>query len=649
MLVSGGPPRSSLSNSARGVKAQDLRQLLAEWDGKPYRAYRRLEGSYELCPGLRLDIVRVQPDPFAPPSHLRIVAGPPFCELPPAWNEDRMAALGASDTLLRTFCERLDREGDIGLSIQGPGAEMRERTALQFFPDPRGIACILRLFAELPQTRGRRMAGRAAAELLLERLPAHIRSLLVAPDRADARIADAIRSVRLHHEIQDRLHSLGLVAFLAEGSVLPRRSGRDTRPLAVPPALPLEVPESLGREIRLASGESVRGLAIPEGLTVVVGGGFHGKTTLLEAIMRGVHPHPPGDGREGVVTDPTVVLIESEEGRSVARMDLGAFLDRAALPETVSADAFSTGNASGSTSEAAAVMEALEAGSRVLLFDEDTSAANFLVRDPRMRALVSDREEPIRPLLERVPALRRRGISLILAQGSSGAFFGQADTVVQMLGYRPVDVTARAHEVAGRIGDLGAGDGEGRSGTETERGSQVREGAIPTHLDVLDPAFPGSAPDHDSVSGLGPRWVDPQTWRTLQGVRSIRTRGPSSLELGRVGRPETSDALAQGVFHAETHVQMRSIPTVLEAGEVHAIASLIRTLARGYHVGSRSETPEALVASLRFRLSEEGLLAFEDELWDATVPRASEVWFALARWPGLGTRTEPPAGGGPGM
>lgn len=173
-----------------------------------------------------------------------------------------------------------------------------------------------------------------------------------------------------------------------------------------------------------------------------MGGGYHGKSTLLSALERGVYNHIAGDGREYVITDPTAVKLRSEDGRLIREVDISLFIND--LPNKKDTHRFSTPDASGSTSQAAGIVESMEAGSQVFLLDEDTSATNFMVRDSFMQSVIHREKEPITPFLERARDLYEKcGISTVLVAGSSGAFFHIADTVIQMDAYRPVDITEK--------------------------------------------------------------------------------------------------------------------------------------------------------------------------------------------------------------
>jgi predicted ABC-class ATPase len=412
-----------------------LDRLCDRIDGRSYGAYKALKGTWELG-SHTLHVDHVQGDPFAAPSRVRLLT-PTRVPRGDLADPDRREA--AEDWLLRRFARHLSptrrgsgRSGDI--RVYQPGPEILERSALRLHRD--GTAEV-RIRIGLP-ARGRRVLGRQARALLVDDLAAAARGLAV-----DEGLDAQVHSVVVQRHLRRQLAARGLVAFLADGSILPRASGVDPAPL--PGAVPLTAPDGLAITLDSPDGP-VRGLGIPEGVTVLVGGGFHGKSTVLQALARGHLDHVPGDGRERVVTRPDAVKIRAEDGRRVADVDISAFLGE--LPGGRRTDPFRTEDASGSTSQAAAIMEALEVGARVLLLDEDTSATNLLVRDARMRALIPAEREPIIPLVERVRQLHaERGISTVMVVGGVGDYLAAADTVILMDRWRARDATARAREL----------------------------------------------------------------------------------------------------------------------------------------------------------------------------------------------------------
>jgi predicted ABC-class ATPase len=417
-----------------------LESLLRRIDGRPYPAFRDLKGRWRLGE-VEIAVDHVQGDPFAAPSRLRVFA-PTGIDAATCGDADRRVA--AEDWLLRRFGHRLQGErrgsGRSGeLRVYRPGPEILPRSAVRLHAD--GTAEV-RLQAGLP-ARGRRILGDQAAALLLEDLPAA--ALRLRPGRHAAHLDAHIASVCCQRAMRRQLRDRGLVAFVADGAVLPRASGVHREPLA--DAVPFRTPPALRVSLDTPSGP-IEGMGVPTGITLIVGGGFHGKSTLLQALQWGHLDHLPGDGRERVVCDPDAVKVKAEEGRRVERVDISAFLRE--LPGGRATAPFSTEDASGSTSQAAAIAEAIESGARVLLLDEDSSATNLLVRDARMRRLIAPDKEPITPLVERVRQLHaERGVSLVMVVGGVGDYLAVADTVIAMEDWCPRLVTAEALALAG--------------------------------------------------------------------------------------------------------------------------------------------------------------------------------------------------------
>ena len=419
--------------------------LLDRIDGRSYPSYRDIKGRWQI-EDITLIIDHVQGDPFAAPSRVRIQVP---TELPATLCQDRDQRDAAEDWLLRAFLDGLHStsrgSGKSGqIRVYRPGPEVTERSALRL---SRGGIAEVRFTVGLP-ARGRRVLGRQAAALLLQDVPNAATSL-----RGTLGLAEHIQSVQTQRALRRQLEQRGLIAFVANNSLLPRASGIDQRVLAG--AIPFQSPTSLEVELESPQGP-VRGLGIPRGITLIVGGGFHGKSTLLHAIQRGHLDHIPGDGRNKVVTKPSAVKVRAEDGRRVTDVDISPFLRD--LPGGKSTSPFRTDDASGSTSQAAAIIEAVEAGASILLIDEDTSATNLLVRDERMRALIPRDKEPITPFVERVRALYSEwGVSTVMVVGGVGDYLAVADTVIAMDNYQPKDVTERAKSLAGPAPECGLG------------------------------------------------------------------------------------------------------------------------------------------------------------------------------------------------
>jgi predicted ABC-class ATPase len=250
--------------------------------------------------------------------------------------------------------------------------------------------------------------------------------------------------------LRSQLDAMGLVAFIGDHAILPRESGTSDKPMSAKSAIPFSAPESLKREIDLPRAGKIQGMGIPRGITLITGGGYHGKSTLLNALEVGIYDHVPGDGREICVANPRTVKVRAYSGRSVVKTDISPFIKN--LPLGKDTTAFCTANASGSTSQAANIIEAIEVGAEVLLMDEDTCATNFMIRDAKMQQLVDKKDEPITTFIDKVKQLyQEKNISTILVLGGVGDYFDVCDQVVQMVNYRPSDMTARAHEIATRF------------------------------------------------------------------------------------------------------------------------------------------------------------------------------------------------------
>lgn len=444
-----------LPGSAQVRPIQQLRAYLERIDGRGYGAYQAIAGSYAFEHGV-LAIDHVQADPFAAPSTVRLRVPMEQAALPPDLWRTRTRRIALEDWLARQVQAAIRRvahyrhgSGKSGLiSIDAGGQTVLERTAVRIT----AAWVEARLEVGLP-AQGRTVLGRQAAMLMCAALPMIARQSLLWPNLDAAAGQAFVVCVENQEYLRAQLDALGLVAFVGEGAILPRASGVSDQPLPRPQAVPFRAPAALRVTLDLPQpmpGQHearISGMGIPRGVTLIVGGGYHGKSTLLRALERAVYAHIPGDGRELVVTNAHAVKVRAEDGRRIARVDLSPFI--ATLPFGQPTDDMSTDNASGSTSQAAAIIEALEAGAQVLLIDEDTSATNFMVRDARMQALVPKEHEPITPLLDRVRELFERfGVSTILVMGGSGDYFDVADTVIMLRDYQPMEVTAQARAIA---------------------------------------------------------------------------------------------------------------------------------------------------------------------------------------------------------
>ena len=583
----GGPPRRDEGpRDSRPRSGEELGAALSRLDRAPYPAYKELRGTWDLGV-VTLYIDHVQGDPFAAPSRVRLRV--PRVAIDPALDGDsRARRVALADFLARRGERAVARQGRRGqgsgksgqVRIDAPGQEVLERSACRVADD----WAELRLTAGLPAA-GRTILGREARDLLLEQLPAIAWEALRLDERETSAARDHLDTVEDARALRAQLRERGLVAFVADGAILPRASGVSQRPLDG--AVPFAAPPELRVTLTAPHAGPIAGLGVPEGLTTIVGGGFHGKSTLLSAIARGPYDHAPGDGRERVVARADAVVIRAEDGRRVAAVDISPFIGT--LPSGDATARFSTDNASGSTSQAANIVEAIETGARVLVMDEDTCATNFLIRDARMRALVPAEREPITPFVDRVRALHRDlGVSTILVLGGSGDYLGVADTVIWMDAYRPREVTARAHAIA--------------AASETPREATDAAPLV---------APPARVPDPASINA------------ERRGRDRVRARGTEEIAFG------------------QEEIDLRAVEQIVDPSQTRAIGGLLaHAVARGYLDGRRS-IAEGL-AALDAELNQSGLdLLAErpgEHPGELARPRMLEVAAALNRLRTLSVR-----------
>ena len=423
--------------------SSELQNQLRSIDHKSYPAYKALRGSYQFD-GYQLNIDHVQGDPFAAPSHVSVFVPASVAAFPEYAVKNELTRHALSDFLARQFAKQVNQytfkakgSGKSGLiSVTQCGQEVLYRTACEV--TNKGITA---RFAVGFPANGRTINARELEKILFEYLPVCVTQAFSYKNLNAKAVQAAIELAEDQDYIRKQLDTMGLVAFVADHAVLPRESGISSKPMKN--SVEFESPESLRVSMELPHKGTITGMGIPKGITLIVGGGYHGQSTLLTALELGVYNHIAGDGREYVITDESALKMRSEDGRFIKDVDISMFIND--LPNKKDTRCFSTEDASGSTSQAAGIIEGMEAGSRVFLLDEDTSATNFMVRDAFMQRVVSPDKEPITPFLSRARALyEQAGISTILVAGSSGAFFHIADTVIQMDNYRPVDITEKA-------------------------------------------------------------------------------------------------------------------------------------------------------------------------------------------------------------
>lgn len=555
-----------------------LASTLDRIDRKGYGAYKDLSGSHSFD-DFTLFIDRVQRDPFAPPSLVRIRTK--ANRFDPSLFENPVRRFAFEDFLTRRVegAVRKVVRGNRGsggsgrIEIQSPSQIVAPRTSMV----ASGEYIEARMAVGLP-ARGRSVDAKAAKDMLLEELPEVVKSSLF-PDDADA--LSHVETVEDAEALRESLPSLGLVAFVADGARLPRESGASDEPLREG-SIPFESPAELRVSVELPNRGEVSGMGIPEGVSLIAGGGFHGKSTLLDALSVGVYDHVPGDGREFVVSRSDSVKIRAEDGRSVAGVDISAMIGD--LPGGKDTGRFSTPNASGSTSQAANISEALEIGTSLLLVDEDTSATNFMVRDERMRELV--RKEPISPFIELVKPLHRElGVSTIIVVGGVGDYLDVADRVILMEDYVPSEATSRAAE--------------------------ARE--------KFPPRAPARSDGGAKVEAPSPRTIRASAINLRRGKKeTARGRGTHAVELGR------------------ERVELSHLEQLAEPGQTEAIARVIGRFATGKKDRSLREAVEESLGNIEVD-GLDSLGGFRGHPGEMSLPRSHEIAAAINRMRSLRT------------
>ena len=573
-----GRSRRVYDDEPRDGLLADLVGHLHALDGRSYAAYKAIVGRYRAPAGWFLHIDRVQSDPYAPPTRIHVDVPTDLHGLELLDEADLLAdadrRLAVGDFLTREL-----HAGFRGtaLSIASPGQEILQRSSVIVRPDEKkeGTGWTLEIRARLAlPAQGRSIQGHEASRIVGRDLVRELEEAMDLTGERGDRLVRHVATLEDHRALTAEVARNGWVAFLADGSVLPRRSGVSDEPLDG--GVPLQAPDSMAATVELPHAGTVRGTVVEAGVNVIVGGGYHGKSTLLSAIERGVYPHVPGDGRERVATVPDAVKVRAADGRAVTGVDLTPFISH--LPAGRDTSSFTTRNASGSTSQAASIIEAVEAGATTLLLDEDTSATNLLIRDSRMRELVAAEREPITPLVDRITALfRRRGVSTVMVMGGSGDYLDVADRVLLMDAYHLRDVTEQARRV---VAD------QPRPLTGLEDFAEPRQR-------VPEPAPP----------------------RTRRGPVRTRAQGTSTLVLDR------------------EDIDISDVGGVTDPGQAEAIAYALRALLEQRFDGA-SPLRECL-DDLEALLDDEGLDALTDERVRPAFlvrPRIVDVAAAVSRY-----------------
>ena len=556
-----------------------LKQEILSLDGKGYKAYKFFEGkSFDYGP-FTIRFEHVQGDSFAQPTRLSISVALDEAGFPLSLFNNSTRALALEDHLLRRVSHlitvskiRVKGSGKSGkVQVQVPGQKILKRSGMLV----KGSRLQLIMFVGLP-AQGRTVLGKECLKLFSEVLPPIWHKSLIASSINEEKLNRAVETLEDYQFLQSELKKNNWVAFVANGSNLPRSSGAKDTPLLGERTI-FEAPKGLKKTVELPHAGRTEGMAMPRGTTLIVGGGFHGKSTLLRAIQDAVYPHLAGDGRERIATLPNAAKIRAEDGRAVSEVNLSAFMD--SLPGIHSTEKFSTQSASGSTSQAVNILEALEVGSKLLLMDEDTCATNFMIRDERMQMLVAKAKEPITPFLDRIQEINEiHGVSVILVMGGSGDYFDPADNVITMENFKPRVVTEEAKRLV-----------------KNNPGQRKKETTFP---------FPPICERRWDISRL----------KFSKGKREarIRTTGLDTLTLG------------------EMEIDVRYIEQIAEEGQLSLCGWILRQLQFTLNESDISFAEGLQKIFLEIKKNEfDGLLPYNDGL--QTIPRLQDVMGVINR------------------
>ena len=563
--------------------SNQLQDMLHSINRKSYPAYKSLKGAYQFKKYV-LSIDHVQGDPFASPSHISVKIFHREAGFPAEYYKDKLTRITLADYLTRQFEQQVNRytfrakgSGKSGLiSVTRCGQEVLERTACEI--TEQGIT--VRFFVGFP-ANGRTINAGELEKIFFEFLPVCVEKAFVYRNLSGKDLENTIFLAEDQAYIREELKKRSLVAFVNDGAILPRESGISSKPMKG--SVTFSSPESLRVTMALPHKGKITGMGIPKGITLIVGGGYHGKSTLLNALELGVYNHIQGDGREYVITDSTAQKLRSEDGRFVKDVDISLFIND--LPNKKDTTCFSTEDASGSTSQAAGIVEGIEAGSKVFLLDEDTSATNFMVRDAFMQHVISREKEPITPFLERARDLyEKEEISTILVAGSSGAFFHVADTIIQMDAYRPKDVKAKVQE--------------------------------------LLPEYPSV----DFKCNTEP-FVLPSEKRMFEMERKAKRHGRGDRE----ERIKTKVMGTDGFSIEHNMVDLRYVEQLIDSEQMAALAAILKYIVKK---GAVSMEMQVLVAEICSLLEKKGMTDFVDGALSCgyAYPRKEEIFMMLDRF-----------------
>lgn len=569
-----------------------LQSLLTSIANQPFQNIQKLRGNYQF-PEFELSFIKMQGSPGANPASIASVKiACQDTKIPEKFYPTAESTLAVGDFLIRRFRDGISRFAQQNRGKDGSGSfntialsqKMLTRDSVLF----NGEAIYLYFMISLPaKGPGGGIFDAEQAQIMLNQELLTIVKATFFYQRYDQQtrflFAQSVEIQKNRTQIYQFMRQNDLIVFIANGASLPRHSGVDDRPAHGELVNTFQSPASLQIHIPL-DGRSITGMGIKQGITCITGGGYHGKSTLMQAILAGVYAHIPGDGREYVVTREDAFFIRAEEGRSIRDVDISFFI--ADLPNGLKTVSFSTDNASGSTSQAANIVEALESGSRLLLFDEDTCATNFLVRDELIKKILDEEQEPIKPLYARVRSLwKKNKVSMIFVVGGLGYFLQKADTCLLMAHYRCEDITVKVRDRLGPIAD--------------------------EDLPMAD----FSAYRRLAIDNFDPAYVNQRLNKTLsKRIKELRN-SPRQLEYG------------MDLLNLETVVQLAEAPQLLAIG--YCLLALRTKLGQP---GAKLKTIRFWIDELEDEINSYGLAVLQPEYpGTISLPRKYELAAAINR------------------
>ena len=570
----------------------ELETLLMSINRKSYPAYKELKGNY-IFPDFQLNIEHVQGDPFASPSRVSVYLKKVQADFPEAYYESKHKRIALQDYLIRKFANAVNQyafqakgSGKSGLiRVSRCGQEVLERSAL-------GITngeLLVRFEVGFP-ANGRTINALELKKIFFEYLPSIVRKTLYYKNCKKDELKAVIELAEDQQFIREELKKRDLVAFVANDSILPRESGVSKRPMRK--CIRFQSPETMEVEMDLPNHGMIRGMGISKGITLIVGGGYHGKSTLLKAIEEGIYNHIAGDGREYVITCDDAVKVRAEDGRAVTHVNISPFIND--LPNKKDTRDFSTEDASGSTSQAANVVEAVQAGSKLLLIDEDTCATNFMVRDQLMQKIVSGDKEPITPFTQQAREMYEKlGVSVVMVAGSSGAYFYIADNIIQMDNYQAVDITKQVRNVINK-----------ESLSVDEKNKEDRKNRI----SVMELVKPSALP----------RMLKTEAIEKKHGQIKIKQYGNSGFSIGK------------------TDVDLKYVEQLTDIEQITTLGHCLKMLVTDME--KKPQNLDELVDNLWKKIQSEGFTVLFEEKYlpaDLAQVRKTDIYMCVNRYRGL--------------